>query len=30
MTTISGRNVGESTTLLGGLLYTIQFSKSEN
>jgi hypothetical protein len=28
--TISGRNVGKSLTLTGGLLYTFHFSKSEN
>jgi hypothetical protein len=27
--TVAGRNVGESTTLTGGLLYTIHFGKSE-
>lgn len=27
--TIAGRNVGQSTTLMGGLLYTIHFSKPE-
>lgn len=30
MTTVTGRNVGQSNTFLAGLLYTIQFSKSEN
>lgn len=29
-TTVSGRNVGQSNTFMAGLLYTIQFSKSEN
>jgi hypothetical protein len=27
--TVAGRNVGESTTLTGGILYTIHFGKSE-
>jgi hypothetical protein len=29
MTTVSGRNVGQSTTLMGGLLYTLNFGKQE-
>lgn len=29
MTTVAGRNVGKSTTLMGGLLYTIHFFKEQ-
>ncbi len=29
MLTVAGRNVGESTNLMGGLLYTIHFAKSQ-
>lgn len=29
MTTLTGRNVGQSTTFLGGLLYTIKFIKNQ-
>ncbi len=29
MTTVAGRNVGKSTTLMGGILYTIHFSKGQ-
>jgi len=29
MTTVAGRNVGKSTTLMGGILYTIHFSKEQ-
>ena len=28
--TVAGRNVGQSTTLMGGLLYTLHFSKTNN